>query len=244
MDPATDGARIRARLGAVPQEDSLDLELTVRENVLIYGRYFGLPRPVIRERADELLDFVQLTDRSERPGRRPVRRHEAPAHDRPGARERARPGAARRADHRSRPAGPPPRLGAALPAQAAGRDARADHALHGRGRAAVRPARDHGRRRDRRRRVAAPADRRTLDPRGRRAALRLGRRPGRRRSRSSRAPGSRTRRSPTASSIYTADGEQEVEQLAHAGVHPESVLVRRSSLEDVFLRLTGRTLEE
>jgi lipooligosaccharide transport system ATP-binding protein len=44
--------------------------------------------------------------------------------------------------------------------------------------------------------------------------------------------------------IYTADGEQEVEQLAHAGVHPESVLVRRSSLEDVFLRLTGRTLEE
>jgi lipooligosaccharide transport system ATP-binding protein len=44
--------------------------------------------------------------------------------------------------------------------------------------------------------------------------------------------------------IYTADGEREVEQLAHAGVHPESVLVRRSSLEDVFLRLTGRTLEE
>ena len=64
MDPATDGARIRARLGVVPQEDSLDLELTVRENVLIYGRYFGLPRAVIRERADELLDFVQLTERS------------------------------------------------------------------------------------------------------------------------------------------------------------------------------------
>ena len=47
----------------VPQEDILDLELTVRENLLIYGRYFGLPAPLIRERADELLDFVQLTDR-------------------------------------------------------------------------------------------------------------------------------------------------------------------------------------
>src|SRR5919108_5978717 len=63
MDPATDGTRIRDRLGVVPQEDTLDLELTVRDNMLIYGRYFGLSRPVIRERADELLEFVQLTDR-------------------------------------------------------------------------------------------------------------------------------------------------------------------------------------
>src|SRR5205085_11963607 len=59
-----DGTRIRGRLGVVPQEDSLDLELTVRENLLIYGRYFDLPRAVIRERADELLNFVQLTDRA------------------------------------------------------------------------------------------------------------------------------------------------------------------------------------
>jgi len=63
MDPATDGSRIRARLGVVPQEDSLDLELTVRENLLVYGRYFGLPKPLIRQRAAELLDFVQLNDR-------------------------------------------------------------------------------------------------------------------------------------------------------------------------------------
>jgi lipooligosaccharide transport system ATP-binding protein len=62
-DPATDGSWIRGRLGVVPQEDSLDLELTVRENLLVYGRYFGLPKPVIRERAGELLEFVQLTDR-------------------------------------------------------------------------------------------------------------------------------------------------------------------------------------
>src|SRR3981189_3415982 len=63
MDPENDGTRIRSRLGVVPQEDTLDLELTVRDNVLIYGRYFDLPRPVIRERADELLEFVQLSDR-------------------------------------------------------------------------------------------------------------------------------------------------------------------------------------
>jgi lipooligosaccharide transport system ATP-binding protein len=64
MDPAVDGARIRARLGVVPQDDTLDMELTVRENLLIYGRYFGLPRRVIRERADRLLEFVQLAERA------------------------------------------------------------------------------------------------------------------------------------------------------------------------------------
>ncbi|HST67628.1 MAG TPA: ABC transporter ATP-binding protein [Mycobacteriales bacterium] len=62
-DPATDGSWIRGRLGVVPQEDSLDLELTVRENLLVYGRYFGLPKPLIRERTEELLDFVQLGEK-------------------------------------------------------------------------------------------------------------------------------------------------------------------------------------
>jgi lipooligosaccharide transport system ATP-binding protein len=62
-DPATDGPAIRARLGVVPQEDALDLELTLEENLLIYGRYFDLPRKVLRERIGELLDFVQLSDR-------------------------------------------------------------------------------------------------------------------------------------------------------------------------------------
>jgi lipooligosaccharide transport system ATP-binding protein len=64
LDPARDGVTIRGRLGVVPQLDTLDMELTVRENVLIYGRYFGLPRKELRERADELLDFVQLTERA------------------------------------------------------------------------------------------------------------------------------------------------------------------------------------
>src|SRR6266702_707931 len=63
-DPVRDGSAIRARLGVVPQEDTLDVELTVRENLLVYGRYFGLPRRLIRERTDALLDFVQLSDRA------------------------------------------------------------------------------------------------------------------------------------------------------------------------------------
>jgi lipooligosaccharide transport system ATP-binding protein len=63
-DPVRDGAAIRARLGVVPQEDTLDNELTVRENLLVYGRYFGLPRKLINERTDQLLDFVQLTERA------------------------------------------------------------------------------------------------------------------------------------------------------------------------------------
>jgi lipooligosaccharide transport system ATP-binding protein len=63
LDPAHDGPRIRARLGVVPQEDNLDTELTVWDNLMIYGRYFDLPRAEIRERAAELLDFVNLSDR-------------------------------------------------------------------------------------------------------------------------------------------------------------------------------------
>jgi len=64
LDPARDGVRIRARLGVVPQLDTLDMELTVRENLIIYGRYFGLPRRELGARADELLEFVELTERA------------------------------------------------------------------------------------------------------------------------------------------------------------------------------------
>jgi lipooligosaccharide transport system ATP-binding protein len=65
MDPRTDGPRIRARLGVVPQEDTLELELTVAQNMLVYGRYFGLPRAMIQQRSARLLDFVQLADRAD-----------------------------------------------------------------------------------------------------------------------------------------------------------------------------------
>ncbi len=63
MDPEEDGPAIRSRLGVVPQEDNLDQELTVEENLMIYGRYFDLPRKEISRRIDELLDFAQLTTR-------------------------------------------------------------------------------------------------------------------------------------------------------------------------------------
>jgi lipooligosaccharide transport system ATP-binding protein len=65
LDPIKNGPAIRARLGVVPQEDTLDVELTVRENLLIYGRYFGLRREVIAERTARLLDFVQLSERAD-----------------------------------------------------------------------------------------------------------------------------------------------------------------------------------
>ena len=64
MDPVTQGPEIRGRLGVVPQADTLDNELTVRENLIIYGRYFGLSRAEVRERADRLLEFVQLEERA------------------------------------------------------------------------------------------------------------------------------------------------------------------------------------
>src|SRR5918999_1465277 len=67
MDPAADGPRIRARLGVVPQDNALDTYLTVRDNLHIYGRYFGLSRRAVRERAGELLEFVQLTERANDP---------------------------------------------------------------------------------------------------------------------------------------------------------------------------------
>jgi lipooligosaccharide transport system ATP-binding protein len=64
MDPATEGPQIRARLGVVPQQDTLDIEMTVRENLYIYGRYFGMPRSVLQPKVDALLEFAQLTDRA------------------------------------------------------------------------------------------------------------------------------------------------------------------------------------
>ena len=117
MNPVHDGAAIRARIGVVPQEDNLDTELTVADNLLIYGRYraAGLGHPRAGDRAAGL-----------RPPRRPARLagrpatmgHEAPAHHRPGARQPARAALARRAHHRPRPPGAPPAAGSASTARA------------------------------------------------------------------------------------------------------------------------------
>ncbi len=64
LDPLTDGPEIRARLGVVPQKDTLDEELTVEENLWTYGRYFGLPRAEVKRSAALLLEFAQLSDRA------------------------------------------------------------------------------------------------------------------------------------------------------------------------------------
>ena len=65
MDPVTQGPTIRGRLGVVPQQDTLDLELTVRENLYIYGRYFGMSRAELRPKVEELMDFAQLSERAD-----------------------------------------------------------------------------------------------------------------------------------------------------------------------------------
>jgi lipooligosaccharide transport system ATP-binding protein len=67
LDPTTKGRGIRQRLGVVPQEDNLDLEITVSENLYIYGRYHDMSRAEIKPRVEELLDFAQLTDRRNDP---------------------------------------------------------------------------------------------------------------------------------------------------------------------------------
>ncbi|HYO86980.1 MAG TPA: ABC transporter ATP-binding protein [Dermatophilaceae bacterium] len=65
MDPRREGSAIRARLGVCPQEDTLDNELSVRDNLTVYGRYFGLPRAAVRRRSEELLHFVKLAERAD-----------------------------------------------------------------------------------------------------------------------------------------------------------------------------------
>jgi lipooligosaccharide transport system ATP-binding protein len=62
-DPEQAGPQIRAHLGVVPQQDNLDEELTCAENLYIYGRYFGLPKTTVKNKLDELLEFAQLLDK-------------------------------------------------------------------------------------------------------------------------------------------------------------------------------------
>jgi lipooligosaccharide transport system ATP-binding protein len=65
LDVGRHEREVKRRIGVVPQENNLDEGLKVRENLLVYGRYFDLPGKVVAQRADELLDFVQLTEKAE-----------------------------------------------------------------------------------------------------------------------------------------------------------------------------------
>ncbi len=65
LDPMREGPQIRSQIGLVPQDDTLDLELTVRDNLYLYGRYFGIPKKELRERVDQLLEFARLTERAD-----------------------------------------------------------------------------------------------------------------------------------------------------------------------------------
>ena len=171
LDPDAQGRQIRQRLGVVPQEDNLDLELTVAENLYVYGRYHDMHRADIKARIVELLEFAQLTDRADSPveplsggmkrrltiARALINDPDLVILDEPTTGPRS--------------PGPPSPLGPALPPQAGGGDPDHHHPLHGRGRAALRPAGGHGQGQDRGGRLAAGAHRRVRPPRSGRASL-------------------------------------------------------------------------
>jgi len=243
MDPATDGPSIRARLGVVPQEDSLDLELTVRDNVAIYGRYFDLPRPLIRKRVEELLSFVQLTDkRNDR------------VDDLSGGMKR------RLTIARALINEPELML---LDEPTTGLDPQARHLVWERlyqlKRAGVTLVltthymdeaeqlcdrlviMDGGRI------VAEGSPRELINRHSTREVIELRfADDGARAAAAPRVATVGTRREELADRVlvYTDAGEAHAERLASLGVNGAAVLIRRSSLEDVFLTLTGRSLDE
>ena len=65
LDPEERGPQVRAHLGVVPQQDNLDTELTVAENLYVYGRYFGLGKKYLKDKVGELLAFAQLEDKKD-----------------------------------------------------------------------------------------------------------------------------------------------------------------------------------
>ena len=239
--PPPTAARSAARLGVVPQADQLDNELTVEENLIVYGRYFDLPRAECRRRAAELLEFVQLTER------------------RASRVEPLSGGMKRRLTIARSLINEPEML--LLDEPTTGLDPQARHVLWDRlyrlkqqGVTLVLTTHymdeaeqlcdrlvvmDKGH-------IVAEgspraADRVALDPRGAGAAL-----PGRH-QRGQRPADRRDRRAPRGAARPGAGvrprRRARARRRPRAGAsRPESALVRRSSLEDVFLRLTGRTL--
>ena len=240
-DPVKDGAAIRARLGVVPQEDTLDNELTVRENLLVYGRYFGLPRTLINERTDSLLDFVQLAERA-------------------GDQVDPLSGGMKRRLTIARSLINDPDI-LILDEPTTGLDPQARHVvwdrlfrLKQRGVTLVLTTHymdeaeqlcdrlvvmDHGK-------IAAEGTPRELIDRfSTPEVLELRFTPGQQEDAVERLKDlSPERMELTADRIllYAADGDEFLARARAAGVNPLTALVRRSTLEDVFLHLTGRTL--
>jgi lipooligosaccharide transport system ATP-binding protein len=233
LDPATHGKQIRARLGVVPQADQLDTELTVVENLVIYGRYFDIPRAECKRRAAELLEFVQLTERA-------------------GSKVEPLSGGMKRRVTIARSLINEPEL-LLLDEPTTGLDPQARHVLWDRlyrlkqqGVTLVLTTHymdeaeqlcdrlvvmDGGCI------VAAGSPREVLElrfPAGTNEAAAPG----------IEGIGERSEVLPDRILVYAHDGEKALAMVHDRGIAPESALVRRSSLEDVFLRLTGRTLVE
>ncbi|HEY2174720.1 MAG TPA: ABC transporter ATP-binding protein [Mycobacteriales bacterium] len=242
MDPAADGPAIRARLGVVPQEDTLDRDLTVRENLYIYGRYFGIPRATIRERCDRLLDFVQLTERAD---------------------DQVEPlsGGMKRRLTIARSLINEPEL-MLLDEPTTGLDPQARHALwdrlfrlkqQGVTQVLTTHYMDEAEQlcdrlvvMDKARIVAHGSPRDLIARYSTREVLELRFEPGEHEDMAGKVDGlaDRVEVLPDRLLLYTDDGDAAAAAAHRRGLRPLSVLVRRSSLEDVFLRLTGRSLVE
>ncbi|MDQ1706101.1 MAG: lipooligosaccharide transport system ATP-binding protein [Frankiaceae bacterium] len=245
-DPAVDGPQIRARLGVVPQEDTLDLELTVLDNLVIYGRYFDLPRKESRRRAVELLEFVQLSDRS-------------------GSRVEELSGGMKRRLTIARALINEPDI-LLLDEPTTGLDPQARHVVWDRlyrlkqqGVTLVLTTHymDEAEQlcdrlvvMDRARIVAEGSPRELIDHWSTPEVLELRFAVGVAETLDGQLASwvpdwaERVEVLPDRVLLYTADGEATAEEVHRRGLRPVSTLVRRSSLEDVFLRLTGRSLVE
>ena len=240
MDPEKDGPAIRARLGVVPQENNLDTELPVEENLLIYGRYFGLSRPVIRERIEELLDFAQLSER-----RRDVVDHLS--------------GGMKRRLIIARALINQPEL-ILLDEPTTGLDPQARHALWDRlyrlkQRGATLIITTHYMDEaeqlcdrlvimDKGKVVAEGSPRELIRAHSPREVVELRFAIGEQEAAVDKLDGlaKRTEVLPDRVLLYTDDADRITSEVQDLGLTPESVVERRSTLEDVFLRLTGRTL--
>ncbi len=240
MDPRRDGRAIRSRIGVVPQADQLDNELTVMENLVIYARYFDIPRGEAQRRAVELLDFVQLAERA-------------------GDLVDPLSGGQKRRVSIARSLISEPDL-LLLDEPTTGLDPQARHVLWDRlyqlkERGATLVITTHYMDEaeqlcdrlvvmDKGGIVAEGSPRALIAEYSTREVLemRFGRGRNEERVGDVLGVGERVEVLPDRLLVYAGDGEAALVELHDRGIEPESALVRRSSLEDVFLRLTGRTL--